>query len=99
MCRIKKCENTSASGSQGGSTWHHRFMAEPREITVLGETFVVSEGDTPAVLNVEWISGRNAGYGFTSNRSGNPVTDEEIEILIRAFLAQVDDRTGYIGED
>jgi hypothetical protein len=69
-------------------------------MVVQGETFRVQERpDEPGVYEFVWESGPNPGYGFTSGArgaSGAPVS--VLADAIRNFLAQIDPRTGYIGD-
>ena len=47
---------------------------------------------------IDWLSGPNPDYGFSSRVSdGRPQTEAELDDEIRTFLAQVDPKTGYIG--
>ena len=67
-------------------------------LVVDGEEFDVRERpDRPGQYDFAWVSGPNAGYGFTSARSdGAPETRAGLQDLIRNFLAQVDPGTGFI---
>lgn len=75
-------------------------MLEQRVI-VDGEVFDVSERDgRPGQYDFAWISGPNAGYGFTIARSdGSALTSEDLESEIRQFLTMIDPETGYIADD
>lgn len=70
----------------------------PFRIEVDGEQFDVSASrDRPGHYRFDWVSGRNAGYGFSAGSAdGRSMRDSEIENAIRSFLAQVDPETGYI---
>lgn len=63
-----------------------------------GESFEVTErAAEPGVYDPLWVSGPHEGYGFTSSTDGGDVqTDAVLEDAVRAFLSQVDRRTGYI---
>ena len=66
-------------------------------VDINGERFAVRRaGDGGTAY--DWLSGPNEGYGF-----GSSVTpDQSMEVHrehIRCFLAMIDPRTGYIGED
>lgn len=46
-----------------------------------------------------WVSGPNASYGFSiGGSSATAFTDEQIRSEIRAFLSEIDPRTGYLAE-
>ncbi|QIG39401.1 hypothetical protein G5T42_07820 [Microbacterium sp. 4R-513] len=72
-------------------------MTEPVRYVVDGEDFdVVREG---ASVHHTWVSGPNAGYGFSvGGPAATPFTAEEVRAHIRAFLSAVDPRTGYLAE-
>ena len=72
-------------------------MTEPVRVVVDGETFdVVRDGNT---IHHTWVSGPNANYGFSVGGSGAlALTDEEVRSAIRAFLSEIDPRTGYLAE-
>ena len=72
-------------------------MSEPVEVVVDGESFVVvRDGNS---VHHTWVSGPNEGYGFSVGGSGAvELTDEEVRSAIRAFLAEIDPRTGYLAE-
>ncbi|WP_028048385.1 hypothetical protein [Cellulomonas sp. URHD0024] len=63
------------------------------EIEVDGERFSVVERP-PNTYDVTWLSGPNPGYGFSV--SGPPLDAEQIDDVIREFLADVDPTTGYL---
>ena len=67
-------------------------------MVVNGERFDVTErAGESGVLELRWVSGPNAGYGFTtSTSSGEGQTSAELEDAIRNFLSQVDSSTSYI---
>lgn len=72
---------------------------EPPIVRVVdGETFHVSiDPELPGLYHFDWVSGPNPDYGFSSRTSGGlPQTESGLDESIRAFLAQVDPRTGYI---
>ena len=81
------------------ATGHDRPADGTRTFVVDGETFEVTRRpDERHVHDLDWVSGPNAGYGFTSAAyGGGPMTDDEIIDGIRNFLSQVDPATGYIG--
>ena len=70
----------------------------PVRVSVDGEDFdVTAAPDRPGQYHYDWVSGPNAGYGFTSASSeGRPSTVADHEESIRNFLEQVDSETGYI---
>ncbi|HBR88790.1 hypothetical protein [Microbacterium sp.] len=72
-------------------------MIEPVRVVVDGESFnVVRDGNS---IHHVWVSGPNAGYGFSVGSSGAiELTDEDVRSAIRAFLSEVDPRTGYLAE-
>lgn len=73
----------------------------PVRVSVDGEDFdVTASADRPGQYHYDWVSGPNAGYGFTSASSdGRPSTLADHEECIRNFLEQVDPETGYIEEE
>ena len=72
-------------------------MIEPVRVVVDGEEFdVVRDGSS---IHHTWVSGPNAGYGFSIGGSGAATrTDSEVRSEIRAFLSGIDPRTGYLAE-
>lgn len=70
----------------------------PVERVVDGETFRISQDpDTPSLYHLDWLSGPNPDYGFSSRVFGDQQrTEAELDDEIRTFLAQVDPKTGYI---
>jgi hypothetical protein len=72
--------------------------AETVRVSVDGEAFdITASPDRAGQYRYDWVSGPNAGYGFTSAASdGRPATIEDHEDAIRDFLGQVDPATGYI---
>jgi hypothetical protein len=71
---------------------------QPVRVTVDGEDFeITTSPERPGQYHYDWISGPNAGYGFSSASSdGRPSTTDDHEEAIRNFLGQVDPETGYI---
>jgi hypothetical protein len=72
--------------------------ALPVRVSVDGEEFeITASPERPGEYHYAWISGPNAGYGFSSASSdGRPSTTDDHEEAIRSFLGQVDPETGYI---
>ncbi|MST31551.1 hypothetical protein GHK86_02245 [Acidimicrobiaceae bacterium USS-CC1] len=78
---------------------------ESFDVDVDGERFAVRPRPDGGV-DYDWLSGPNAGYGFSSGPGiawGSPPAGEAPELSmdrhrerIRAFLALVDPQTGYI---
>lgn len=67
-------------------------------VVVDGETFDVDKDG--GANHLTWVSGPNAGYGFTLGRSdGASLTEDEARAAIRGFLASIDPATGYVAED
>jgi hypothetical protein len=66
-------------------------------LEVDGQVFAVRRGSGDST-HYDWLSGPNAGYGFTSSGPPDRPLDEHRE-AIRSFLAQVDPATGYLGDD
>ncbi len=65
-------------------------------LDVDGERFAIRRaGDGTAY---DWLSGPNKGYGFVSGGTPNRSVKEYRE-SIRVFLAMIDPKTGYIGDD
>ena len=73
------------------------MVNEPVRYVVDGEEFdVVVDG---ASIHHTWVSGPNAGYGFSVGGSAaTPFTVDEVHAQIRAFLSEIDPRTGYLTE-
>lgn len=68
---------------------------EAERFEVDGETFTVRFDD--GQYHFEWLSGRNPGYGFVGRTSdGRRLTHGQTVSQIRAFLRQIDPKTGYI---
>ncbi|GAB7003026.1 hypothetical protein JCM18899A_04970 [Nocardioides sp. AN3] len=63
------------------------------QLEVDGELFELTS-DGFRGTHYAWISGPNAGYGFTSSPTSE--SPEEHRANIRNFLAMVDKETGYI---
>ena len=71
--------------------------ASDRRIVVDGETFTVSASES--VTRFVWESGPHPGYGFSVSAGGRGVCDvDALERLARSFLAQIDPKTGYLGD-
>lgn len=70
-------------------------MVEEHRIEVDGELFLV-HASAHGGTDYDWISGPNAGYGFSS--SGGARTDDEHAASIRIFLSMIDPVTGFIGD-
>ncbi|MBC7278285.1 MAG: Pr6Pr family membrane protein [Nocardioides sp.] len=71
---------------------------QPVERVIDGETFRINQDpDTPGLYHLDWLSGPNPDYGFSSRVSdGRQQSEAELDDEIRTFLAQVDPKTGYI---
>jgi hypothetical protein len=65
-------------------------------LDVDGELFALRRGGDGGTT-YDWLSGPNDGYGFGSSGSPTRPVAEHRE-TIRTFLAQIDPRTGYIGD-
>jgi hypothetical protein len=65
-------------------------------LDVDGELFAVRE-DGHGGTAYDWLNGPNDGYGFGSSASPTRSAHEH-RATIRTFLAQIDPRTGYIGD-
>lgn len=51
----------------------------------------------PTQQHLDWVSGPNAGYGFTCSRSdGEFLTESQLNEQIRDLLKHVDPATGYL---
>lgn len=73
--------------------------AVERLITVDGEQFRV-HASANGGYDFDWLTGKNPGYGFGSSwSSSRSATAEELEELVRGFLAHVDPVTGYIEDE
>lgn len=72
-------------------------MVRVFRIVVDGETFDVDKRD--GTNDLTWVSGPNAGYGFSIGRSdGGTLSQDEARAEIRGFLAEIDPATGYLRE-
>ncbi len=75
-------------------------VPEPVVLTVDGEIFR-AQADTqqPGAWHVAWVSGPNAGYGFTTRCSDHQwESREKLEGAVRSFLAEIDPTTGYLSD-
>lgn len=72
-------------------------MSKAVRFVVDGEEFdVVRDGGS---IHHTWVSGPNPGYGFSIGGSGaEALTDEQVRSEIRAFLSEIDPRTGFLVE-
>ncbi|MGC5172107.1 hypothetical protein ACLQ2Q_15805 [Microbacterium sp. DT81.1] len=71
-------------------------MTEAAQFVVDGEEFdVVSDGGS---IHHTWVKGPNAKYGFSIGGSGAGRTDDEIRSAIRAFLSEIEPRTGCLAD-
>jgi hypothetical protein len=66
------------------------------EVECDGETFEL-RSDQRGGTHYAWLSGPNAGYGFTTSPTVDDV--EQHRENIRSFLSMIDPETGYIAED
>lgn len=72
---------------------------DAREVTRLevdGETFELRP-DRSGGTHYGWVSGPNAGYGFTVGPT--PVSLDQHLVNIRGFLSMINPDTGYIEDD
>jgi hypothetical protein len=68
-----------------------------RTVDVEGEIFAIRRSHD-GESHYDWVSGRNAGYGFSSSADPDQ-PDEMHRRSIRGFLSMIDPATGYIAED
>jgi hypothetical protein len=75
-------------------------VPEPVVLTVDGEIFrALADTQQPGAWHLTWVSGPNAGYGFTTRRSHQQwESSEEWEKAVRSFLAEIDPTTGYLSD-
>jgi hypothetical protein len=67
----------------------------PTRVVVDGHLFDVAV--RRGQYDVAWISGPNAGYGFSlSSSDDRSMTQTQLEEAIRNFLGQVDPETGHV---
>lgn len=66
------------------------------ELVVEGETFAVRRREEDGSNHYDWISGPNAGYGFSRFSGFEPLSEEEHRAGIRGFLAAINPETGYL---
>ena len=72
-------------------------MVKLFRVVVDGQTFDVDKQD--GANHLSWISGPNAGYGFSIGRSdGGALTEDHARAAVRQFLAGIDPATGYLAE-
>lgn len=70
-------------------TWH---------LDVDGHRFDVTER-APGTYDLAWVTGPNAGYGFTIGSSTrSPVPVHVLEDAARGFLREIDPATGYLAD-
>ena len=82
-----------------------------RRLTVDGEVFDVRPSDDGQGLHVDWVSGPNPGYGFSTGAAtffvphGEPMPTaaappdhRELTAHIRLFLEPIDPDTGYVAD-
>jgi hypothetical protein len=62
-----------------------------------GEQFAIREGPFGGT-SYDWLRGPNEGYGFGSGAASDRSVEEHRE-SIRIFLAMIDRKTGYVGDD
>lgn len=66
------------------------------DFAVDGETFSIRRRDEDGSNHYDWISGPNAGYGFSVSGSVEPASRERHTAVIREFLAAINPATGYL---
>ena len=66
------------------------------ELHVDGETFRVCRRRKDGSHHYDWISGPNAGYGFSVSGGVGPVSHDQHLVVARGFLASIDPETGYL---
>lgn len=74
-------------------TWTYTSLGT---FEVDGETFDVRRRDDDGSNHYDWISGPNAGYGFSLFAGFEPLSRERHREAIRGFLAGIDPETGYL---
>ena len=68
-----------------------------RRVEINDEVFeVTTRMDSPGQVDLVWLTGPNAGYGFSSRRSQGTFSDDELETQARDFLANINPETGYL---
>jgi hypothetical protein len=75
-----------------------RAYTEVGNFTVDGETFDVRRRDDDGVLEYDWVSGPNHGYGFNTFGSTELLSHDHHVASIRDFLSAVDPATGYLSD-
>jgi len=75
---------------------HEDTYTRVADIVVQGETFAVRRRDRDGSHHYDWLSGPNAGYGFSAFGGVAPVSHERHVAAIEDFLAGVDPATGYL---
>ena len=72
-------------------------LPEPVDLTVGGEIFRAQpDPQQPGAWHVTWVSGPNAGYGFTTRRSDHRWAHGQLRKAVQPFLAEIDPTTGYL---
>lgn len=66
------------------------------EFVVEGETFSARKRDDDGSLHYDWVSGPNAGYGFSISGGPAPRSRGHHVAAIRDFLSAIDPETGYL---
>ncbi|RNI22965.1 hypothetical protein EFY87_08560 [Flexivirga caeni] len=57
----------------------------------------VADPGQPGAWHLTWVSGPNAGYGYTTRRSDHQWADPpDLIDGARAFLAEINPETGYL---
>jgi len=74
-------------------TWTYTDLGN---FIVDGETFAVRRRDDDGSNHYDWVSGPNAGYGFSVSGGFEPLSRERHLAAIRGFLASIDPETGYL---
>jgi len=73
-----------------------RAAGPARQLACEGETFQLLP-DGRGGTHYAWLTGPNAGYGFTASPTVDD--DEQHRASIRSFLSMIDPRTGYVADD
>lgn len=74
-------------------TWTYTHVGD---ITVDGESFHLRTRDIDGSHHYDWVTGPNAGYGFSTSGNAEHLQHARHAEAIRGFLASVDPATGYL---
>ena len=100
MVAIMESDQTSPddSGAHAPAPQDPRTFVELGTFTVDAETFSARRSEDDGSTHYDWVSGPNAGYGFSTSGGTEPLSRERHLAGIRDFLAGIDPATGYLAD-